>query len=88
MTVVHSGQAFEGSEAAMLAEQGIDPAVRVRIAQSIDSLLDALGAPNRNLSRKSIADAREAADTLMRAVARLLLEIAAAETGGAPRSSQ
>jgi hypothetical protein len=61
----------------MFPQPGIDPAVRRRVTQSIDPLLDALDALSSNLSTETVAEAREAADITMRAIARMLIELGA-----------
>jgi hypothetical protein len=54
----------------------IDPAVRERIVRRSDALLDELDELSRNPSDRAVADARNAADALLRAVARVLIELA------------
>jgi hypothetical protein len=53
----------------------LDPAIRRRIAQCASELMDDLDELTHNPSEQAIANARAAADKMLRAVARLLIEL-------------
>jgi hypothetical protein len=58
-----------------LNERGLDPAIRFRALEAIETLSDALDQSGPNHSSAAADNLREAADEAMRAVARVMLEI-------------
>jgi hypothetical protein len=54
---------------------GLDPALRDRVTEQITIVTDALDAAVSNSTDASLDELREATDNLMRALARVLLEI-------------
>jgi hypothetical protein len=53
----------------------IQPAIRERIAQRADALLGEIDELNRNPSQDAVDQTRNSADALLRAVARVLIEL-------------
>jgi hypothetical protein len=56
---------------------GLDPAIRIRLLDALDTLNDALDHSAADHFPAAAANLRKAADGAMRAVARLMLEIRA-----------
>ena len=60
-----------------MAEDGktLDPSVRDRVVEHIDPFVDALDEAVANPSDEALEDLRQAADELMRAIARVMIEL-------------
>jgi hypothetical protein len=54
---------------------GLDPSLRQRVVGRIDSFVDALDKAVVNPKPETVEDLQEAADELMRAIARVMLEL-------------
>jgi hypothetical protein len=57
-------------------DDGIDPSLRERVMEEIGIFTDALEAASANPTDEALDELRKAADQLMRAVGRVLIEIA------------
>jgi hypothetical protein len=57
-------------------DDGIDPSLRERVMEEIGIFTDALEAASANPTDEALDDLRKASDNLMRAVGRVLIEIA------------
>jgi hypothetical protein len=57
-------------------DDGIDPSLRERVMEQIGTFTDALEAASANRTDEALDELRNAADNLMRAVGRVLIEIA------------
>jgi hypothetical protein len=53
----------------------LDPALRERVVERIEPFVDALDAAVVNSESETMEDLQEAADELMRAIARVMLEL-------------
>ena len=58
-----------------LNERGLDPAIRIRLLETLKTLSDALEQAGPNYPAAIADNLRDAADDAMRAVARVMLEI-------------
>jgi hypothetical protein len=58
-----------------LNERGLDPAIRIRALEALETLSDALDQSAANHPPAAADNLREAADEAMRAVARIMLEL-------------
>jgi hypothetical protein len=54
---------------------GLDPSLRKRVVERIEPFVDALDKAVVNLEPETIENLQEAADELMRAIARVMLEV-------------
>jgi len=57
-------------------DDGIDPSLRERVMEQIGTFTDALEAASANPTDEALDELHKAADDLMRAVGRVLIEIA------------
>jgi len=73
--------AHEGEE----DRRGIDPSLRERVTEQISIVTDALDAATTNPTDDALDELREAADKLMRALGRVLIEIER-QRGGSQQS--
>ena len=53
----------------------LDPVVRDRVMEHVDQFVDALDEAAANASAEALEDLRAAADELMRAIARVMIEL-------------